>query len=791
MSYKNVRLAHNLEYGSKILLMLLLFLLPLFFFPFTSDIFEINKQILLLLLTFSSALLWIASMLVSKKVVIKKGLVNLMPVLFIAPFVTSAIFSKDQYISWVGSSSQEYTSVLTIFALSILFYLIINLLKSREDHKKVHLLLLVSSFVTGLIITLSIFGISVFSIGSSISFFNTIGTINSAAVFLIAMTIFASAASLSHKKGDSILHDGKTGSLEKTLIVLLQLQTLFLLLVTDYWVLWLLFISGLIILFVFLTFRSKDFIKPSRAAFPLVLLLVSIPFWLLLKTPFNFEVPTEVTPNSSSSSHIVKSTFIENSPVYGSGPGTYQFDYTKHHGTNINQTNFWNVKFSKGASFFWTLLPTVGYLGLAGTVLFLAFLLIKALTQIFNTSNRSWLESFVALAPWLVLVLAAALYPFNITLISFLFIFSGLLGSQMITEEKTVLFIKSNGVKFFASFIFIVGAFLFFVGIFFSAQIYAAEVSYTKAVKIDRAGGSIEDVVKLVDRAASLNSRSDVYYRSLSVALLHRVNSEIKLSKDSGLTQEKRQYVQSLVGAAVNSSIKATDISPSNVSNWMTRGFIYRELSSLIVGADQFAISSYQKAVELEPANPNVWTELGKTHLAISKQNLFLVSSKDLGASTKAKNDLETNQLKAEEAFEKALFLKTNYGPAHFALGSLYESQGELTEAIKKTEESLLFNKMDAGTYFQIGLLRLKRGARGDVTAAGKALSEAVVLVPSFSQARWYLATVYEKQRELKLAIGQVERISQYLPENMQVKKRLNRLLKGNLSNEIPGAINP
>ncbi len=250
MIKNNAHLARNLESGSKILLLILLFALPLFFFPATSDVFEINKQILLLVLTFSSALLWIGSMLVSKKVILKKGFVNIIPLFVLIPYFVSAFYSKDKYISWVGINSQEYTSVITIFGLVVLFYLVINLLKERAMHKKVHLILIISSSISALVAILSLFKISLFSFNSS---FNTIGTINSLTVYLIAMSIFALSVWISHKKSDSLLHDGSIGKIEKALVVLLSLFTLFILLAVDYWVLWLLFVSGLITIFVFIT----------------------------------------------------------------------------------------------------------------------------------------------------------------------------------------------------------------------------------------------------------------------------------------------------------------------------------------------------------------------------------------------------------------------------------------------------------------------------------------------------------------------------------------------------------
>ncbi len=771
-------------------LLVLMFLVPLFFFPFTSNIFELNKQVLFLVLTFASALLWIGSMLVNKKVSIKRGWVNILPFLILIPHVVSAWFSNGKYLSWIGLDGQEYTSVITILGAVVLFYLIVNLLDSKKIHKKIHLTLLISSFLAGLVAVLSLFNISIFSFeAANANTFNTIGTMNSLAVFLIAMTVFASGVWVSHKDSDSILHDGLVGLMERLMILALHATTIFILLVLDYWILWLLLIFGIVIMFTFMMFRPKDFAGSGRGMLPLLMIVIAIPFWLWLQSPFSFKIPTEITPNAVASQHVTKQTFTENSPVYGSGPGTYKFDYTKYHGTNINGTDFWNLKFDKASSYFWTLLPTVGILGTGGLVLFIIFLGAQALVQIFKPSKREWLQSFVAFCPWAVFIFAASLYPFNITLMLFFMIFSGLLGSQSFKKETDISIEKPGVVKFIVSLLFVSGAFAFLVGIFFSTQTYMAEVAYAKAVKLDRANAPIEDIVRLLDRASSLNGHNDTYYRALSISLLHRISSELKTVGAEQMTQEKRQYVQGLVGASVNSVIRATDLSPNNISNWYLRGYIYRELSSLVGNADDFAVSAHVKATELEPDNPSVWTELGKTYLIVGSNKEMLQTSKDPIAAKIAREETEDIYLRAEKVFERAIALKPNYAAAHFGLGTLYERQGDLTEAIRKTEDSLKLNDLDAGVHLRLGLLRLKRGAAGDLAAAEVAFQEAITLVPTYSNARWYLATVYEKKRDVKKAIEQIEKVLEYNPGNTQVKERLNRLYSGNVSSGIPDAI--
>jgi hypothetical protein len=114
------------------LMYLTVFLLPLFFLTSTLDTLEINKQTLLLLLVFSQALTLMAGFVAEKKLSLRSDWLNIFPLLLLAFASLSAAFSLSPYRSWIGSSTQEYLSVLTLFAFTILFYLAFNKATDRR-----------------------------------------------------------------------------------------------------------------------------------------------------------------------------------------------------------------------------------------------------------------------------------------------------------------------------------------------------------------------------------------------------------------------------------------------------------------------------------------------------------------------------------------------------------------------------------------------------------------------------------------------------------------------------------
>ena len=77
---------------------------------------------------------------------------------------------------------------------------------------------------------------------------------------------------------------------------------------------------------------------------------------------------------------------------------------------------------------------------------------------------------------------------------------------------------------------------------------------------------------------------------------------------------------------------------------------------------------------------------------------------------------------------------------------------------------------------FQIGLLYYRNNQKD---AAFNAWQQAVVLFPSYSNARWYLSLVYEERGDLANALKQVEEIERFNPDSEMVRERLDKLRSG------------
>jgi hypothetical protein len=221
-------------------------------------------------------------------------------------------------------------------------------------------------------------------------------------------------------------------------------------------------------------------------------------------------------------------------------------------------------------------------------------------------------------------------FSFNSTLIILWFLLSGWLAAQSSKKKNTFNFHKNRVIALLTAVCFVIIAFALFVGIFLTTGRYTAEIAYAHAIRADRSKADSKMIVAELDRATTLNQYQDDYVRNLSQALLLRVQDQLRsVTPNAPLSDVSKKYVQALVAASVNAAAKATTLSSQNAVNWIVRAEVYRSLTGLVDQSSKFAIDSYKRAIDLEPLNPNYWTELGKTELMIADQAQPLTLSKD------------------------------------------------------------------------------------------------------------------------------------------------------------------
>ncbi|NQV89087.1 MAG: hypothetical protein HQ488_02090 [Parcubacteria group bacterium] len=769
---------------------LLFFLVPLFFLPWTTNALEVNKQMLLVILTAVGLVAWLGQMVLSKRLTFKSGWLNVVPGLFFLAMLVSSIMSIAGYQTWVGQASQEYTSFLSMTMFVLLFYVLMNGFSSTLVQRNILFALLLSSSIGGLIALFGMFDLVhlPFDFAQSRGF-NTVGTINGFITFMSTMMFVGMAMWLVSQQGrDRVIPLGTLGNVMRGMIVFVTIVNLIALIAIDFGLFWIINIVGVILLGVFVFIQSQEFPNPRRFALPLVVLLVSILF-LFLRSPLNLSLPIVVSPSYGTSWDISKETLNVSTGqlLFGSGPGTWLYDYLAYKPAEVNASQFWTLRFDRAKS---ALMTMVASIGLVGTVLWLVLMgwvAVKALGRlILERDHEEWKMTYVMFIGWAVLLLSHILYSSNMTMSFMLWGFTGLLASQVTLKVWKSDFARSPKLGLATSFAFVVVAVAVLGSLFITGSRFAAEVAFANAVELDKEGVGIEEVIAELNTAVKLNPYSDAYNRNLSSAYLRQARETIAAAEGAELTTEQTQVVIDIVTKAIETSNRATNIEPNYVSNWVVQGSMYRDLMSFAQGAEDLAAQAFLNTIQLEGTNPVHRTNLGRVYLTVADRARSLKASEDPDTAAAAAQQEANLLATAEQAFTTAIQFKSDYLPAHYYLAATYERQGRLDQALGRLVALRNNNPADTGLAFQLSQLLIRLG---EYETATSELARIVELNPNYSNALWYLASMYEISDKQDAAIDTVRRVVQLNPENEVAKTRLQRMLNGELTTTIPEPI--
>lgn len=730
---------------------LAIFLLPIFFLPWTNNILEFNKQTLFLFLMFLGLVCWLIKTLTSSKLEINTSFLNLPVLILLALSLISLFFSLFRYGSFWGLPLPVYSSFLSLSGFAIFYFLIVHFFK-KEEIPFLFFLLFLSGALAGLYGLLQLFGKFILPFGfSKTASFNTVGSVNGLTIFLSVLFLALIPFFFFVKKRAKVFLG---------IFGLIFFLTLFL---VNIKVSWILLLLGTAVLFALATIDFRKIAGPRFLTTIMILLIIS-----LFLTFFRFPLPgvpsaiVEVSPGQRAELGILKQMSAKDL-ILGSGQGTFIYNWSKYKSSAINQTAFWGTRFSSGASEILDRLMTNGVLGILA-LFFLFFIFLRAglkylLKQMAGKEKQSWLLGLAVFVSFSSIIFSFFFYPGNFSLFFVSWFLLACLALLSEETKKTVSFSESlpKAMIFSFSFIFII---ILVLGVsILYGQKYAAEVRYFQGL-VAWQKGQTDRALNELSKATGLAPKSDLYWRDLAQIFLTKLN---EVSQNQALTQEERNSrASSLLVSAINASQQATTQNSRDPANWNVRGFVYRNVIGLR-GAEDWAINSYKEASKLEPTNPYVFTEIGRVFLAKA----------DLAADETGRAE---NLKLARENFEKAISLKSDYAPAHFLAAMVFFREGKSKEAIDKLEETKLTAPQDVGLAFQLGLIYYNDDK---LEKARQEFERAAAFSPDYSNARYFLGLIYDKQGNRQGAIEQFERISRLNSDNQEVRKILNNLREG------------
>lgn len=635
------------DYITKYSLYVLVFLMPIFFLPWTVDVLDFNKQALLVATSFIALFAWMLKALVVGKFSIRINRVHIIVLVLLLTYVVSTIFSVMRYGSIWGWPNSSSDNLLSVIGLCIVYFLVSSVFTKKEILTSV-VLIGWSTLIVGIFALLQLFGLHIlpFNFAKQISF-NTIGPVGSLELFLAVLLPLCIIFLITSK--------GWLKLLFLTNIVLIFATVV----LTSYAFVWWVLLIGCALVMIFGVIKRNIF--SGRWMFlPMFFLMISL-FFIVLQPQIKFmpKIPGEVYISHSSSLGIDVKT-LKNFPLFGSGPGSFSYDFAKYKDTIFNNGYLWNINFSVASSKILTHVATNGILGiLAWLALMIATVFYGIKYLVFSKLKEGDSHETLLVMAVVVGIIAQSvaffLYNSNLTLDFIYFFFIAILVALISKESKTYTLESSSLLSLSVTFVFTL-VFIFGLGfLLLDGQRYIADVQYNRALALLQKG-DVANGLPALESAVSMNPGLDLYFNQLSQTYLASIQTELQNTK---LTDEqKTQRVQALIANAINTSKLSTEISPKNVNNWSVRANIYQNLIGLVPDAHTWAISSYDEAQKLDPNNPYF----------LLQEGMVYYQNKDY------KN--------AQVNLEQAVNLKADYSDALYFLGLTYEALGNTGKAV-------------------------------------------------------------------------------------------------------------
>ena len=735
---------------SRWLLIAGVFILPLFFLPWTTSVLEFNKQMLSVILAGVSLILWLLHVVISGQLSWRTNPLDKGVAAFLLAVSLSTIFSLARFKSLFGLTGSLSDALVTVIALSVFYFGIVNVFDDKGS--KVRAVLGYSLFAVLLYGVLNMFGVYLVRFPFAMSkAFNTVGSLNSLGmVAAIALPLFYKAKPASFGK-----HIHTAGIfLAMTVLVVL-----------NWWVLWAVAIVGMATMIALDSLNNPGF-KISKFLLPMTIIVLGV-FLMVVNFSFDFlkkDFPVEVAPSFNLSANIAGSVLKKNA-AFGYGPENFSLAFDRYGAAALSNTTLSSAKFFDSTSQVLNWAVDGGLVVLAAFA-FLLWLLAGGVFKKRLTEGDIGIISGVA-----ALIAGMFLYPFNLTLMFVAYVAIGLMAVSLWGDEKKLFNVEERAsTSLISSLGFIGGLILVLVGSYFGAALYVSDVKYARAL----ASKDINQANNLLGEAINWNGQDDRYYRASSQVALSLLSTELNKKDNS---TDKTAKIQNYLASAINLAKRAAEVAPRESNNWSNLGDVYQSLTGLIEGVDKLAEDSYLKASELRPGDASFYNKIGSMYLA--KSDLARQLSAGGGANAaKFQQEIIPDLNKAEENFKKAIELSDSFGLAIYNLGTVYDRMGKVREAIGQLEKIAPYNSNQPTLAFELGLLYYRDNQKDK---AFSQLQRAVLLSPNFANARWYLALLYEERLDIPSAIGQLQKIlsADANKDNQTVLTKLDELQRG------------
>jgi O-antigen ligase len=681
---------------------LLFLLVPLAFFPQSSELFEFNKMIITYFFTILITCAWFIRCIINKKLLIDKSKLNIPILIFLITELLSTLLSIDSRTSLLGYYSRFHGGLLSSISYALLYWIFVSTM-NKPSTKKALFILFISALIISIYGIFEHFGHSFSCLLVTQNFtvdcwvqdvknrvFATIGQPNWLAAWLIALIPVALAFTVLSFKNKSkyfltyFFWTILSGLLFLTLLYtksrsgLLGLSASFIL-----------FAGGAIFLIIHKQLSLKSLLLPL--ILPILIILASI---IYEGTPFTPGIVTALSNKSSSLPETVSTApaleverfdtgkirmivwkgaldIWKAYPLFGSGVETFAYSYYRYRPVEHNSVSEWDFLYNKAHNEYLNFLATTGTVGFLAYLFLIASIAIVLIknglkTYNLNSINNSHKEESVeinieklninlinlGLVSGFVSILITNFFGFSVVPVALLFFLYPAIGESL-NKNKEDQIVKNAPLygNQRVGMLFVIAIMSYCL--FLICRYWYADYLYGTG-KANHDVGNLIQGQRLLSKAVEVTPDEPFYWNELAQS-----SADIAVALyNKDLKDEGNQFLQT----AIAQSQKAVFLSPANVNFKRDQASIFFKLSIYNSAYLNSAKSSLSQAIEQAPTEAKLFYNYGLANL-------------------------RTNEIdKGTNVLIKTIEMKPDYRDARYALSLVYIEKGEKEKAKKQLE---------------------------------------------------------------------------------------------------------
>ncbi|MFH1171951.1 MAG: tetratricopeptide repeat protein [bacterium] len=748
-------------------LWLAVFFVPFFFLPLTTDPLEMNKALLFYLLVLVGGIAWLMKLVLRREGGFLRTPFDVFLAIFLLFSILATIFSLSHYQSVVGLSGYYSGSLVSLLFFLFFFFLFVNNVR-REQLATFLNIFLLSGAVIVLLNFLQVFSWYVFPWDfTKIVTFNAVT--NSPTAFSVLLAVLVCLCTFRFL---SVVRKDGRHPLERGLIAILGIMSIFVMMVYDQPFGWIALVIGLLVSIVLLTATSQRY-APLALVLPTVLIGLSlVGLFVNTQSLLQAKISGDLLLPQRTGWTIAQSS-LKASPLVGFGQETFQATLARFRPLSLNNASVWNLRFLKSSNEWFQQLSSIGLLGtLAFFVVVILYvrLLFQAALKTPPEDPQWWLRMSILAAGFLFVLLLFVL-PSSFLTSFFLWVFlaAGVVNWREKDPQTTNRVARKTGTSFAASLGFSLAVVLGIVFLYFAGRFWIADVQVQRADVAVANKEDLKNVQALYANAISLNPYEQSTYFSLAQDLFTQAQLEAQ-KKDPNI-----EHIRTLIAASTAAGQSGVGKFTQYAGSYEALSQLYQSIDTLTGSPSDAAKEAFQKAIDLDPNNPQVFMNLGQYYFSVAKIKSDQASAqqKDGAPDAQLTKDAQSAIISAQHAFENASKKKDNYIDAQLNVALALRLAGDGAKAVQMLEDLAAKNPFSTDALFNLAENYLvdKRSADAEVV-----FLRVVSIYPGYSDAQYRLGQIYEDRGETAKAIARFEIVQKLNPDNATVREELKKL---------------